>query len=159
MAKRRSGGKPKVDLIISDYFRELARRRNAGRTKEEMLDRYRANGLEKYQFGKREPGVFECGHPRSPENEYWVDANHAVCRQCKSVESLAAAAEKPAPAKVPELSLAERQENLRRWEEQNQWADELHRQEEIDRIRQSSSHARSVQPKRVWGIALKDKTR
>jgi hypothetical protein len=29
------------------------------------------------------PASYPCGHPRSPENAYWTDADHSVCRQCK----------------------------------------------------------------------------
>lgn len=161
--RRRPSGKSKIDPAVSVYFRELARRRNAGRTIEEMRARFYANGLDKYQFRKGQPRAaakkkpeekpaisaplsYPCGHPCTEANTYWIDVNTSVCRQCRSSTS------------VPVLSMAERQQNRERWDEMNRQAEEIHLREEQERVRQSLDRARSVQPKPVGGIWIKSRS-
>lgn len=52
-AKRRSP--------VSKYFRELALKANRGRSKDEMRARYYANGLNRFQFKKRQPVAPDMG--------------------------------------------------------------------------------------------------
>lgn len=130
MTRRRKAG---LDPAISKYLAALARRRNAGRTIEEMRAQYYKNRLDKYQYKKGQSVKKTQTQPPSAPNEQQAPPTSAI------------------PA-LPALSWEERRQNRQRWDEMNRQADEIHLQEEQERIRQQLIRSRSVRPKRLWGI-------